>query len=71
MHIPGSCGVEGTFFYSVVPLQGWINLHSTISNTRTDIHTHLFCDGLRSGHGDRINMFLCSRASVPPGSPVT
>lgn len=42
MHIPGSCGVEGTFFfYSVVPLQGWINLHSTISK-HTHGHTHTF-----------------------------
>lgn len=63
MHIPGSCGVEGTyFFYSVVPLQGWINLRSTISNTRMDIHTLRLCDGLGSGYGDRIDMFLCARA---------
>lgn len=29
------------FFYSVVPLQGWINLHSTISK-HTHGHTHTF-----------------------------
>lgn len=63
------------FFYSVVSLQGWINLHSTISNTRTDIHTLWLCDGLGSGHCDRINVVVhqhlsSSRVSDHPGLTV-